>query len=120
MKIAMPSNENVINAHFGKSENFTIATIDNNEIISLETVSTKTLQHNHEGLSDFLVKSNVDVVITGGIGEGAYTPLVKKGLKVIRGASGEISSIINSYLEGSLKDKSVLCSHHHGEHHNHK
>lgn len=120
MKIAMPSNENMINAHFGKSENFTIATITNNQIVSMETVSTKTLQHNHEGLSDFLVKSNVDVVITGGIGQGAYTPLIEKGLKVIRGASGEITSVINNYLDGSLKDKSVLCSHHHGEHGEHK
>lgn len=60
-----------------------------------------------------LVDQYVSLVITGEIGAGAYNPLVEKGLKVIRGASGKIEDIVNEYIKGDLKDKKVMCSHHH-------
>src|SRR3712207_6911440 len=60
-----------------------------------------------------LFRSNegVTVVITGGIGPGAYNALKEKGLEVIRGAHGEIEDVVKQYINRSLKDREVLCNH---------
>ncbi|WP_373898915.1 NifB/NifX family molybdenum-iron cluster-binding protein [Haloimpatiens sp. FM7315] len=113
MKIAMPKEGELLNQHFGKSKNFAVIELEENRIVNIKEVSTETLQHNHEGLAEFLNNEGVEVVITGGIGEGAYKPLIEKGFKVIRGAKGSVESVVEEYLKGELKDKKVLCSHHH-------
>lgn len=115
MKIAIPKNGELINQHFGKSENFEIITIENNKIVESKVISTAELKHNHKGLSDLLFNEEVSLVITGGIGKGALDGLKEKHFEVIRGASGKIDDIVNLYLNGSLKDKEVVCNHH-GEH----
>ncbi|WP_138203969.1 NifB/NifX family molybdenum-iron cluster-binding protein [Haloimpatiens lingqiaonensis] len=118
MKIAMPKLNEELNQHFGKSEKFAIVTTEGNEVVDIKEVSAEALQHNHEGLAEFLESEKVEVVIAGGIGQGAYDPLIQKGFKVVRGASGKIEELAKAYLEGSLKDKKVMCNHHHShEHH---
>lgn len=118
MKIAIPKDGEVLNQHFGKSKSFAIVTLDGDKVVDTKEVSTESLQHNHGGLADLLLEQEVSLVITGGIGAGAYYSLQEKGFKVIRGASGKIEDIVNEYIKGNLQDKQVMCSHH-GEHHNH-
>lgn len=117
MKIAMPKVNEELNQHFGKSEKFALISTEGDKIVDIKELSTETLQHNHEGLADFLEKEKVEVVITGGIGQGAYDPLIQKGFKVIRGASGSIEEVAKQYLEGKLQDKKVMCNHHHSHDH---
>ncbi|PJI07751.1 MULTISPECIES: NifB/NifX family molybdenum-iron cluster-binding protein [Clostridium] len=112
MKIAIPNNGTELNHHFGKSKSFIIGTIENSKVEKMEEVSTDQLAHQHEGLADLLVKHNVDVVITGGIGMGALEALKSKGFKVIRGAQGECKDVMESYINGKLEDKNVMCNHH--------
>jgi len=118
MKIAMPKNGEIINQHFGKSESFLIAEIKDGNITNKKEVSALELQHNHGGLSRLLLDEGVSLVITGGIGAGAYNALKENNLEVIRGVSGKIDEILGAYLKGDLEDKNVVCNHN-GEHHNH-
>lgn len=119
MKIALPKDGIMLNQHFGRSESFAIVTIDEKDIIGLKEVSTADLQHNHGGLSQMLLNQSVELVIAGGMGEGAYNALQEKGIKVIRGAAGSIKDVLQQYLDGSLKDTGSSCKHHgeHGHHH---
>lgn len=117
MKIAMPKDGEMLNQHFGKSKSFAIVTLEENKVVNNKEVSTEGLQHNHGGLANMLENEGVTLVITGGIGAGAYNSLQEKGFKVIRGVSGKIEDAINEYLKGALQDKEVTCSHDHGEHH---
>ncbi|OAA93448.1 NifB/NifX family molybdenum-iron cluster-binding protein [Clostridium coskatii] len=112
MKIALPNNGNMVNQHFGMSQSFVIVDVENNKIGNVEEVSTVQLAHQHEGLANLLVKHNVDLVITGGIGGGALMGLQQCGLKVIKGASGEYRDVVQSYIDGKLEDKNELCNHH--------
>lgn len=112
MKIAIPNNGTELNQHFGKSKSFMIGTIENGKVKNMQEVSTEELAHQHEGLADLLVKHNVDVVITGGIGMGALEALKNKGFKVIKGAQGECRNVMESYIKGELEDKNVMCNHH--------
>ena len=118
MKIAIPNNGNMINQHFGMSQSFVIATIEDKKILNIEEISAAELAHQHQGLADLLVKQGATVVITGGIGGGAISGLQQNGLEVIKGASGEYKKVIEEYINGTLEDKNVVCNHH-GEHHHH-
>lgn len=118
MKIAIPNNGNMINQHFGMSQSFVIATIEDKKILNIEEISAAELAHQHQGLADLLVKQGATVVITGGIGGGAVSSLQQNGLEVIKGASGEYKKVIEEYINGNLEDKNVICNHH-GEHHHH-
>jgi predicted Fe-Mo cluster-binding NifX family protein len=118
MKIAIPSNGNMVNQHFGKSKSFVIATIEDKKIVNIEEISSAEFAHQHQGLADLLLAQGATVVITGGIGAGAISGLQQNGLEVIKGASGEYKNVIEEYISGTLEDKNVICNHH-GEHHNH-
>ena len=54
MKIAIPKNGDMINQHFGKSESFIIATVENGKVTEKKEVSVMDLQHNHGGLSKLI------------------------------------------------------------------
>lgn len=112
MKIALPNIENMVNPHFGTSRSFAIVDVQDNEIKTVEEVSTVELAHQHEGLADLLVKKGVSLVIVGGIGGGAITGLKTYGLNVIKGASGEYRAVVQKYIEGTLEDKNEICNHH--------
>lgn len=119
MKIALPNNRDMVNQHFGMSKSFVIVTVENKEIANVEEISSEKFQHQHEGLANLLLENGVEVVITGGIGQGAINGLKTNGLKVVKGASGEYMDVIKEYINGTLEDKNVVCNHH-GEHHHHK
>lgn len=118
MKIAIPNNGNMVNQHFGMSKSFAIVTVENKNVTNVVEVSSEEFQHQHEGLANMLTKQGAEVVITGGIGQGAISGLKMKGLQVIKGASGEYMKVVEEYINGTLEDKDVMCNHH-GEHHNH-
>ena len=118
MKIAMPKDGEMINQHFGRSESFAIITLVDDKIVDTEEVSASSLAHNHGGLANLLLSSDVSIVITGGIGGGMWSALQENGLKVIRGASGKIEDVVKDYLSGKLEDIENSCNHH-GEHHEH-
>jgi predicted Fe-Mo cluster-binding NifX family protein len=118
MKIAMPKDGEMINQHFGRSESFAIITLEEDKIVDIHEVSASSLAHNHGGLANLLISSEVALVITGGIGGGMFNALQAQGLKVIRGASGRIEDVVKDYLTGKLKDEENCCDHH-GEHHDH-
>lgn len=116
MKLAMPKDGEMLNQHFGHSKNFLIATIENDQVVNRQEVSTDALQHNHAGLSGLLISQGVSVVILGGIGQPALDALRTQGLNVIRGVSGSCEEVLQKYVQGQLTDRNVSCNHV-GEHH---
>lgn len=117
MKAAVPIDGEQVNQHFGRSQQFAIAEIDNEQITSLEILNVQELQHNHEGLASVLIKAGVTDVIVGGIGGPALQALQLNGLAVTRGAAGKYREVLLSYAHGTLPDKNITCNH--GDHHHH-
>ncbi|MHB9094519.1 MAG: NifB/NifX family molybdenum-iron cluster-binding protein [Eubacteriales bacterium] len=119
MRIAIPDNNGEVNQHFGQSKSFSIIDIDDkNNVLFHENISTLGLQHMHEGLADLLKKQRVEVVIVGGIGQGAIEGLESRGLKVLFGASGLLKNVAEIFAQGKFVSKRVICNHH-GDHHHH-
>ncbi|MGB9803468.1 NifB/NifX family molybdenum-iron cluster-binding protein [Desulfofundulus sp.] len=120
MKIALPNDRGQVNQHFGRSEEFVIFEMDGQEIKNRETVSTVTLQHNHEGLAELFKNKGVDVLILGGVGPRAIQALQAYGLQVITGASGNVEEVAKAYTRGELVSRGAICDHHgHGDHCHH-
>lgn len=113
MKIAIPESGGQVNPHFGRSTSFTVVEIDKDQVVDVETVSAVGLQHNHEGVAALLKEKEVTIIIAGGIGAGMIEALESQGFEVLRGASGSVKMVAETYARGDFVSKGSVCDHHH-------
>jgi predicted Fe-Mo cluster-binding NifX family protein len=81
VKIAIATEGSSVSAHFGKCETFTIAEIEASKVKNKSVISTEGNQHGL--LPGFLASQGVDLVIAGGMGEGARQNLADNGINNI-------------------------------------
>ena len=115
MKIAVTYEGGSIFQHFGKTETFKMYEVENGKITSMQIVHAGGA--GHSALAGFLSEQSANVLICGGIGEGAQEALKEAGIKVISGAAGEVDAAVNAYLAGELESAGTNCDHHHEEGH---
>lgn len=115
MKIAIPSAEGKLCAHFGHCENFTLVEInpETKEILNIETRIPE------EGIScqsaSWISEQGANLVIAGGIGGRPLNIFAQNGVTVIAGCPEiAIKEIIEAYLDGTLVPGENACG---GEHH---
>ena len=111
MKIAVPFENGQVFQHFGHTETFKLYEIENNEIVSGEIVPTN--GSGHEALADFLANLSVNVLLCGGIGDGAQKALAAAGIEICSGAQGDADAAVKAYLKGEIESAGVNCDHHH-------
>ncbi len=122
MIIALPYENEEVFQHFGKSENFVFYTIENKKVLDKKVVNTN--GQGHGALVGFLEENKANVLICGGIGQGAIEFLSQTGIEVFADNIGKCDELVNQYLEGKLlKNDDVCCCHSDsdgsGEHHCH-
>ena len=117
MKIAVTYDNGEIFQHFGKTENFKVYEVEDNQVVSSEVIGSNGTGHG--ALAGLLSEQGVDVLICGGIGGGAQAALAEAGIKLYGGVSGDADAAVNALLSGNLGyDPNVHCDHHdhaHGE-----
>ena len=115
MKIAVTYENGQIFQHFGHTEQMKIYTVEHNEVVSSEIVSTN--GSGHGALAGFLKAQGVDVLICGGIGGGAQMALADADIKLYGGCSGDADRAVENYLNKTLMyDPHVKCDHHDHDH----
>ena len=115
-KIAIPTNGELVDAHFGKAAGFTVFEIEGQEARFVELLSAVGLQHQHEGLASMFKRNGVDVLVCGGIGGGMINGLKAIGLEVVTGASGSVNDVAKTYACGNLVSTGSVCQHHEHDH----
>jgi len=115
-KIAIPTNGEVLDAHFGRAAGFTVFEIDGDKVRKVEYLSATGLQHQHEGLADMFKRNGVDVLVCGGIGGGMINGLNAVGLSVITGATGNVVDVAQSFALGNLVSTGTVCKEHDHDH----
>lgn len=117
MKVAVTYENGMVFQHFGKCQNFLVLNIENKQIKDRNLLSSD--GNGHGALAALLKQEQVDVLICGGIGQGARNALQTAQIQVIAGAMGNADVAVDAYLSGSLQDDPKgTCDHHHeGEHH---
>ncbi|MGD1817674.1 MAG: NifB/NifX family molybdenum-iron cluster-binding protein [Pleomorphochaeta sp.] len=119
MKIAVTYNNELVEQHFGQTQEFKIYTIEDGKITNQEVKSTD--GYAHGTLVNLLALNNVDTLICGGLGGGARTAIAQAGINLLPGVNGKADDAIEEYLKNSLVyNPDISCSgNHHGEGHNH-
>ena len=115
MKIAVTYENEQIFQHFGHTEQFKVYEIEDNTIISSEVIDTN--GQGHGALAGLLKTIGADVLICGGIGDGAQMALAEAGIKLYGGVSCSCDAAVEAYLANNLGyNPNVKCDHHDHEH----
>jgi predicted Fe-Mo cluster-binding NifX family protein len=121
MKIAIPTRGNTVDEHYGHCESYTIITADDNKnITNTEILPSPQGCGCKSDIASVFQQMGVNVMLAGGIGEGAIKVLNRHGISVIRGCTGNINRVASAYLKGEIADSGSSChqhEHHYGEGH---
>ena len=115
MKIAVTYDDGNVFQHFGRTEFFKVYETEDGKVVSSEVISSNGVGHG--ALAGVLAEQSVDVLICGGIGEGAQAALKEAGVELCAGAEGNTDQVAEAYLKGELVSTGANCDHHHGEEH---
>ncbi|HEQ60022.1 MAG TPA: ATPase [Firmicutes bacterium] len=112
MKIAMPVFGEEVSAHFGHCEKFALVEVDPAGKTVIQTDWATPPAHEPGILPAWLHEQQVDLVMTGGMGERAQALFARQGIQVITGvAGGTVEQVIEQYLKGTLQAGDNLCDH---------
>ncbi len=112
LKLALPTTDKqMVDEHFGHCKYFAIYQVEGNRI--LETSYLEAPVHAPGVLPKFLGENNVDVIITGGMGQMAINLFKQQNIEVILGARGNIDDNLKVYLGGDLVSTGEACKHDH-------
>ena len=114
MKIAVTYKNGEVFQHFGHTEFFKLYEVENGQVISSEIVDTN--GSGHEALAGFLADLSVNVLLCGGLGDGAQAALAEVGIEICSGATGNADEAVNAWLRGELESAGVNCDHHDHDH----
>lgn len=112
VKIAIPTREGNVEAHFGHCSSFSIYTVEGSEIVGEETMDIGSERGCKSGIAGELARMGVRKLLAGNIGEGAVRVLGSFGIAVVRGASGSARGAAEAFLLGALTDTGANCSEH--------
>lgn len=110
MKIAVTYKNGEVFQHFGHSEQFKVYEVEDNKVVDSTIIDTN--GSGHGALAQLLDENDIDVIICGGIGDGAQSALNECGIKLCAGASGDADAAVDAYLKGELENSGVNCNHH--------
>ena len=111
MRIAVPFANGEVFQHFGHTENFKLYEIEAGQIVSSQVIDTN--GSGHEALANFLASLSVNILVCGGIGDGAQAALSDAGIEICSGAQGDADAAVSAYLNGEIVSAGVNCDHHH-------
>ncbi|WP_129596262.1 NifB/NifX family molybdenum-iron cluster-binding protein [Anaerophilus nitritogenes] len=113
MKIALPTRAGQIDSHFGHCEYYTIVEInDKKEIVSKETLESPEGCGCKSNIAYTLSEIGVEWMLAGNMGQGAVNVLASQNIKVVRGCSGDVDTVVKNWLEGKVQDNLMTCDHH--------
>jgi ATP-binding protein involved in chromosome partitioning len=112
LRIAVPTAEGRLCAHFGHCEQFALLDVDSDNKTILKTTMLVPPPHEPGLLPTWLQERGVDVIIAGGMGSRAQELFLGKGIHVVTGASQEVpAKVVADYLTGVLKTGTNVCDH---------
>ena len=110
LKIAVPTAEGKLTAHFGHCREFAIVEVVDGQV--KKTTMVEPPPHEPGVLPEWLHQQGVSLVITGGMGQRAQGHFAEKGVEVVTGASPQSpEELVRSYLDGTLQTGGNICDH---------
>lgn len=111
-KIIIPTNDGMVDDHFGHCACYTVFTVnETGEILSRSRMESPQGCGCKSHIAQDLEDSGIREMVAGHMGQGAYQLLQSHGVKVTRGCHGPIEDVLGDYLKGLLKDSGEGCGH---------
>ncbi|WED23822.1 NifB/NifX family molybdenum-iron cluster-binding protein [Vibrio sp. JC009] len=112
MKIAIPVANGLLNLHFGHCKSFAILDVDQETKHITNRNDIDAPPHEPGLLPRWLGEREVDLVITGGMGQKAKQLFDQQSIKVIVGAPAETpEALVKAYMGGTLVSGANVCDH---------
>ncbi|MBU1013418.1 MAG: NifB/NifX family molybdenum-iron cluster-binding protein [Bacteroidetes bacterium] len=112
-KIAVPTRNDIVDAHFGHCEYYSIFTVnEKSEIIDKELYAAPQGCGCKSNIAPLLAEKGVYLMLAGNMGVGAVNVLQSSNIEVLRGCEGKVDEVVSSYLSGMLSDSGKSCAHH--------
>ena len=103
--IATPYDNGTIFQHFGRCPSFMLYKAEEDGINKIGLLDAS--GSGHEALGGLLKENGVDVLICGGIGEGAIAAL--NGITIFSGVSGSCDQAVVDFINGQLDFSLESC-----------
>ena len=103
--------------HFGHCDHYTIFTIEEGTIVATSTLPAPQGCGCKSGIAGVLAEMGVEVMLAGNMGQGAKNVLERHSIRVVRGCSGSVEVLAQTYLRGFVFDNGQACDHHECGHH---
>lgn len=112
MKIAIPTVDGVLCAHFGHCQQFAVLDVDPDTKTINSTALLTPPPHEPGVLPAWLGQMGCDLIIAGGMGGRALELFKSNGVDVIIGApTGKPDEIVLAHLNGTLRTGQNVCDH---------
>lgn len=107
MRIAIPSTddkglESEVSQHFGRTGFYTFVDLENGKITGVEVLPVPFEEHGPGDLPNFVREHGGEMVVAYGMGQRAIDFFNNMDIKVITGAYGKISEVVNALMEQKL------------------
>jgi predicted Fe-Mo cluster-binding NifX family protein len=119
MRIAITSqNFREVTGHAGHARRFLVFKVDGSMSIQPDDRLDLDKEFAIHGFDDRTSHPlyDMDVLITGGAGEGFKQRLAQRGVRVVTTSESDPETAVRAFLAGALKPPAVDCSHDHGDH----
>ena len=117
MVVAICFDKGKVAPHFGHTEEFKIYEVTEGKE-EVEFYYVKTQGEGCSALVPILKANKVNVLVCGGLGEGAYNHLTEAGIIVVPGVEGEVDEVFGELMEGTLEhSEGPNCDHQHDDGH---
>ena len=121
MKLAIPSETNqelksIRSGHFGRAPYFTLATIENDKITSIEAV--KNVEHDEVGCAgvvEFAASLGIDAILVVGMGQPPFMRFSNLGIEVYAETETPlVGDVLAKFVAGAVDkmDPQAACNHH--------
>lgn len=99
-----------VSRHFGHCRAFIVSTVEDGEIVKVETVPNPGHSSCSEPVNQ-LASLGVDVLITMGMGMRPFMAAQQVGLTIVRSSNATVGDAIKTYLQGvgELMNRDGLC-----------
>ncbi len=108
-KIAIPTENDRVAAHFGRCPQYTLVKTDGREITEKEVIPNP--GHQPGFLPRYLKEKGVDCVMAAGMGMKAKDLFDSADIRVVTGVTGSVDTVLDKYLHNNLEAGENICDH---------
>ena len=109
-RIAIPTSNGVLDAHFGHCSQFAMIDVENQEIKEIKYIDAP--PHQPGMLPPWLAARGATDIIAGGMGQRAIQLFNEKGVNVFVGAPRlKAEELVSGFLKGALDFQANFCDH---------